>query len=424
MGREVFKGVDRRFLIKLNSAPSSVGSASFTGSDESTGFDDTVKIIDGISSGGMSTSDGGGAGGKTILRVEADFEKRKLALISSLNKELGSIKVCERVGLIKDNIKELVREAYFKSRELSRIADEHEYLVHPVVLQRPHETEYEVSPGRMIDYMAMENSVRKEINTIQRRLFDLVTDELAPRWIPGAERGKRIDRRLLARIPLGERAFFKYKIETDILSIAFTLLIDESGSMRGGKEVQAARCAVMFGKILDKLGVPFEIIGYSTIELTSAQKDACRRGDYNNCEYNRAENLRHFMYKRFHEEYNQAKLRLTKIAAYRNNFDQDNIEFAWNRLKRYAMTNAIERKVMIVVSDGQPNGGAEGRIKMQKIISEIGCDPNAEIIGIGINTHYVKDFYHKCVEIDNAQELGLNVVGLLQSAIKKGRRKW
>lgn len=427
MGRETFKGVDRRFLVRLNSAPEDSGpSSGYQRKGTSTGFDDTIQTVDGLV-GGPTTSAGTGAGGALILDLPSDFEKRKLALLKSLEKETNSIKICEQASLIKDNVKELVREAYLKSKELSRITKEEIYTVHPAIaLQKPHETECEVRLGSLPNYMSIENSVRKEINTIQRRLFDLVMDELAPRWIPGAERGKRIDRRLLARVPLGERSFFKYKMETNILSVAFTLLIDESGSMGAQKSSEAARCAVMFGKILDKLGVPFEIIGYTTASITSAQQTAYTRMNpaAQRMEYNRAENLRHFMYKRFHEQYNQVKTKLTGISAYRNNYDQDSIEFAWNRLKQYTALNGIERKIMIVISDGQPNGGREGRIKLKKVINEIGCDPNAEIIGIGIFTDYVKDFYHKCIEITNVKELGLNVVNLLQSTIKKGRRKW
>ena len=80
--------------------------------------------------------------------------------------------------------------------------------------------------------------------------------------------------------------------------------------------------------------------------------------------------------------------------------------------------------MLIVISDGQPCGGKAGRDKLKRVINEIGCDPNADVIGLGIKTNYVKDFYHKCIEINDVSELGINVVRLLESAIRKGKRKW
>ena len=88
------------------------------------------------------------------------------------------------------------------------------------------------------------------------------------------------------------------------------------------------------------------------------------------------------------------------------------------------MSNNVERKVLIVISDGQPCGGHAARDKLKRVINEIGCDPSADVIGIGIQTAHVKDFYHKCIEINDVAELGINVVRLLEGAIKKGKRKW
>ncbi len=424
MGLEIFKGANRRFLVLIDT-PFEDGPLVVSDDDEkSTGFNDTLREVSGLSGKAPIGQEGGGAGGKTKLVLPPDYEKRRLELIKQLAEESSSIRVCEKVGLIKDSVKELVKEAFLKSKEMTKIKKENVYTIDPIVDQKPHETEYKVNHGDASTYMTIENSVRKEINVIQRKLFDLVTDEMTPRWIPGEDHGKRIDRRLISRIPMGERHFFKYKLETDVLNVAFSLLVDESGSMGGSKAHEARRCAVMFGKVLDKLGVPFEIIGFTTADLTTAQGEEYSRARHGSGYYNRSENLRHFMYKRFTEQYNAIKTRLVNIDAYCNNYDQDNIEFTWNRLQRYTYANNIERKVLIVISDGQPNGGEEGRVKLKAIINEIGCDPNAEVIGIGIHSPYVKDFYHKCIEIEDVSQLGINVVKLIQSAIQKGRRKW
>lgn len=427
---EVFKGVDRRFLVVLeNPQEDKVPEEEDAGAggqetDTITGFDDTEKSRDGLS--GQAQEAGGVACGESKLELPEDFEERKKKLQKAIEDEVANMRVCEKMGVVKDSVKELVREAYLRSKELSKIKKKEEYTVHPLVEQRSEDTECEVKIATMADYVHLKNTVRKEIAVIQKRLRDIVLDEQAPRWVPGADKGKRIDRRLIARIPLGERNFFKYKVETDILNVAFFLLVDESGSMYGEKTKQARRCAIMFGEVLNTLGIPCMIAGYTTGDLTTAQMNQSRRDGrkYDGKAYGRSDNLRHNIYKRFHEPFDRVKTKLVRISAISGNYDQDHIEWAWNHLQHYCLTNGVDRKVLIVISDGQPCGGVGARDKLIRVINEIGCDPNAEIIGIGIHTDYVKDFYHKCVEIRNASELGINVVRLLESAIKKGRRKW
>jgi len=424
---ETFKGVDRRFLIPIDNkakegAETGDDIPSIKNPDDPTGFDDSPSTSEGLS--GMADQEGGVAKGKSAFQLPKDFNERKKKLEEELAKEVASMKVCERVGVVKDCVKELVKEAYLKSRELARLNKVEEYTIMPLVDQKPHETEYEVQPGTMPEYIHLENSVRKEIHVISKRLRDIVIDELAPRWIPGADKGKRIDRRLIARVPMGERKFFKYKIETNILNMAAFLLLDESGSMYGDKAGQCRRCAVMFGKILDTLNIPCMIAGFTTAALTAEQATKARREDNQGKIYGRVENLRHNIYKRFEESYNRVKTRLVKISAFANNFDQDDIEWAWGQLQQYCITHNVERKLLIVISDGMPCGGMGAREKMIRVINQIGCDKSAEIVGIGIQTNYVKDFYHKCIEIQDVAQLGMNVVSLLKSAIKKGMRKW
>lgn len=426
--KETFTGANRRFLIPLEKEVSESDEEGQEGEglgrdrDDPTGFDDSQTTGSGLS--GKANAEGGVAKGKSSLVLPKDFEERKKKLQEELAREVANMRVCEKVGVVKDCVKELVKEAYLKSRELARIEKVEEYTVMPLVNQKPHETEYEVEPGTMADYLHLENSVRKEIHVIQRYLHDIVLDEMAPRWVPGADKGKRIDRRLIARVPMGERKFFKYKIETNILNMAAFLLVDESGSMWGEKAKQARRCAIMFGKILDTIGIPCMIAGFTTADLTAQQAAKSKREEGGGRYYGRAENLRHNIYKRFNELFNRIKTRLVKINAFSNNFDQDDIEWAWEQLLQHCVVNNIERKLLIVISDGQPCGGAGAREKLQRVINQIGCDPNADIVGIGIQTPYVKDFYHKCIEINDVAELGMNVVRLLRDAIKKGMRKW
>ena len=251
-----------------------------------------------------------------------------------------------------------------------------EYTVHPICLQEPNETEFDVEAGDLAAYNALTNSVRREIAVVKKRLYQVVTNENFMRWNRPADRGVRLNRKALYKIPLGEQNIFKKKSDDKARDMAFTLLVDESGSMYGNKIVQAQRCAVMCSEILDVLQIPFEVIGFSTCDLTVEQKDKIRemsprhRDRLERQVWDRSDNLRHNMYKRFNEPFKRVKTRLTNIAARVSNYDQDHVEFAWNRLKH----RSEKRKVLIVISDSLPCGGPAARRKLKRIVNQIGRD--------------------------------------------------
>jgi cobalamin biosynthesis protein CobT len=180
----------------------------------------------------------------------------------------------------------------------------------------------------------------------------------------------------------------------------------------------------MFGKILSDLGIPCMIAGFTTTDLTSEQAAKAKREGNSGKVYSRVENLRHNIYKRFEEPYNRVKTKLVKISAFANNIDCDSLEWGWGHLQQYCLSHNIERKLFIMVSDSQPCGGVGAREKLIRVINEISCDPSSDCVGIGVQTPYCKDFFNKCIEIDDVAQLGMNVVNLLKSAIKKGMRKW
>lgn len=422
MGRvESFKGVDRRLLVPFGDEKADLDDIKESGPRDSkesstTGFDDTTRCTDGVVSQAKLSSGSGGAGGKKRFVDSPNFEERK-SLLERLDKEVSDVGFCVgELGVFKDSVKEIVQEAFIRAQEITAQKGE-EYTILPVADLPHHLTEQEVNCGDMATFLAIRKSVQKEISVIKRKLVNVVSNEIYTRWISGADRGRRVDPKLISRIPLGEENFFKYKVESDILDIACCLLIDESGSMWGNKCQQARRCGVMFSEILHAIKIPFEVIGFSTESLTGEQRTQAKNRGYCNQEFSRAENLAHYMYKRFGDDYERVKTKLVNIRARSENFDQDDIEFAWTRLQKHSIAHGIGRKLLIVVSDGLPVGGVAARQKLKRVINTIGCDPNADIVGIGINTPYVKDFYHKCIEIDDASEMGMNVVRLLSSAI-------
>lgn len=366
-------------------------------------------------SGGITKTEGGTAHGKSKLIVEYEKLKEKVDVTKEIIKEIEDPKnaVPSTFTSIRDDVKRVIQKLIEENKNKKKIEERREYTINPAVKEKPHETEVDIKAGDLDTYRRVSQSVRREMAFIKTKLQRIVMDKQYKRWGGMYERGRRINRKYLHRIPVGDFRIFQNKEESDIKDVAFTLLVDESGSMSGGKTREARRATIMFGEILDALGVPFEILGFSTQNLTGEQARVSKA--YTDNYYNRSDRLMHHVFKRFDEQYNQVKTRLALINAYSNNYDQESVEFAWNRLR----LRDEKRKVLIVFSDGMPNGDKEGCLMLKDLIAEISADPNHQVIGIGIQTKCVKQFYPKSVEVERIEELGMNVVQLIEDTFKK-----
>lgn len=384
------------------------------------GFDDSERVNHGTHGEHSSEGrmfEGGMAHGKSRFEAIQDC-------IDRARKEAADPKVIVSMKPFKEDVKEIVKEAVQKAKELKAKKEQiKRYTTHPLFQQKDKETEFDIKPKSEDSaiYAKCVAYVRPQIAFIKKKLMRLVNDKSYARWLGGERRGKRVDRNVLHRIPCGERNLFKKKVESDIKDVCFSLVVDESGSMWGQKCEQSRYAAIMFSEILSAIRVPFEVIGYTTTGLSDKQRaEQTKYAHCSNHSYNRADNLQHNMYKRFDEKYEYAKVRLAQIGASGCNYDQDHMEFVWNRVKK----REEKRKVIIWLSDGQPCGGEEARFKLKWMVNMIGLTEGCDIIGIGIQSDYVADFYHKHVIIDDVKQLGMNVVRLVEAAFtKRGGKK-
>lgn len=188
-----------------------------------------------------------------------------------------------------------------------------------------------------------------------------------------------------------QERIFKRKLENTTLDAAVYVLIDFSGSMGGQKVVNAAHSAILLNDALGSLRVPTELCTF-----TWGWHDA-----------------EHYVVKRFDEKVNQEQLagRLSEAADNMNgNGDGDSVLWAYNRIK----ARPEKKKILIVLSDGQPadgNGDYIGFLK--QVVKDIEADKHVDIYGIGIMSSAVKKFYSKCSVINEPEELEtalLNVI--------------
>jgi cobaltochelatase CobT len=251
--------------------------------------------------------------------------------------------------------------------------------------------------------------VRKLANKLQRQL--LAKQNRA--WEFDLEEGL-LDSSKLTRViidPYNSLSFKKEK-DLDFKDTIVTLLIDNSGSMRGRPITIAALCADILSRTLERCSVKVEILGFTTRNWKGGQSR--EEWNKNNKPINpgRLNDLRHIIYKSADSKWRQSKKNLglmLKEGLLKENIDGEAISWAHSRLKK----RKEERKILMVISDGAPvddstlsvNPGDFLEKNLKKIVKFIENKNEIEILAIGIG-HDVSRYYKKAIKITDVQELG------------------
>jgi hypothetical protein len=207
--------------------------------------------------------------------------------------------------------------------------------------------------------------VAKNISYFKQYLRLLIQDLTTTKQLRGQRRGI-LDEKVMVKAAMGNDRVFKRRYDFDIPSIAFSLLIDRSGSMGGegsAKCEHARDAAILFSEVLDGLGIPFEVAMF-----TSDLGDKFT--------------IQHYFVKRWDEEYKRVRARLGDSPGKANNDDGASIRLAMERLDR----RPERLRYLIVIGDGNPCGSGRPREFMLetmklytgKPIIAIG-DPHAEL---------------------------------------------
>ena len=205
---------------------------------------------------------------------------------------------------------------------------------------------------------------------------------------------------------------FKKEKDLDFKDTIVTLLIDNSGSMRGRPITIAAICADILSRTLERCSVKVEILGFTTKNWKGgkSRQEWNRLGKTKNP--GRLNDLRHIIYKSADSHWRQSKKNLglmLKEGLLKENIDGEAITWAFNRLKK----RKEERKILMVISDGAPvddstlsvNSGDFLEKNLKKIVKFIENKSEIEILAIGIG-HDVSRYYKKAIKISDVQELG------------------
>jgi cobaltochelatase CobT len=255
----------------------------------------------------------------------------------------------------------------------------------------------------------LSNVVARLANRLQRRL--LAQQNRA--WSFDLEEGM-LDVARLTRVIIDPTAplSFKQEEDTEFRDTVVSLLIDNSGSMRGRPIMVAAVCADILARTLERCAVKVEVLGFTT----RAWKGGASRDDWLKAGKppapGRLNDLRHIVYKAADAPWRRARKNLglmMREGLLKENIDGEALMWAHQRL----IGRPEQRRILMVISDGAPvddstlsvNSGHYLERHLRKVIAEIEGKSPVELIAIGIG-HDVTRYYRRAVTIVDVEQLG------------------
>jgi cobaltochelatase CobT len=273
--------------------------------------------------------------------------------------------------------------------------------------------------------IGFQDLITKLANKLQRQL--LAKQNRA--WDFDLEEGL-LDSSKLPRIimdPYNSLSFKKEK-DLDFKDTIVTILIDNSGSMRGRPITIAAICADILSRTLERCSVKVEILGFTTKNWKGGKCRELWNKKGKPKMPGRLNDLRHIIYKSADTHWRQAKNNLglmLKEGLLKENIDGEAISWAFSRIKK----RKEERKILMVISDGAPvddstlsvNSGDFLEKHLKKIVKHIEDKSEIEILAIGIG-HDVSRYYNRAIKITDVNELGDVMISQLSELFEKKNR--
>ena len=255
---------------------------------------------------------------------------------------------------------------------------------------------------------ALSSAVARLANKLQRRLMA----QQNRAWDFDLEEGQ-LDVARLTRIVIDPMhpLSFKHERDTDFRDTVVTLLLDNSGSMRGRPIMVAACCADILARTLERCGVKVEILGFTTKAWKGGQARESWLAAGKPQGPGRLNDLRHIIYKTADAPWRRAKRNLALMmreGLLKENIDGEAVAWAHQRL----LGRPENRRILMVISDGAPvddstlsvNSGSYLEQHLRQVIEEIETKSPVELIAIGIG-HDVTRYYRRAVTINDPTEL-------------------
>jgi len=272
----------------------------------------------------------------------------------------------------------------------------------------------------------LQSIVAKLANKLQRQLLAKQNRS----WEFDLEEGI-LDSSKLSRVIIDPNNSLSYKMEKEIefKDTVVTLLIDNSGSMRGRPISVAAICADILSRTLERCSVKVEVLGFTTKNWKGGKSREKWNLENKPSNPGRLNDLRHIVYKSADKPWRQAKKNLglmLKEGLLKENIDGEALLWAHKRIS----IRKEERKILMIISDGAPvddstlsvNSGDYLEKHLKQTVKWIEENSKIEILAVGIG-HDVTRYYKKAIKITDVQELGDVMIGQLTKLFKEKSNK-
>ncbi|WP_062204093.1 cobaltochelatase subunit CobT [Aureimonas sp. AU12] len=256
--------------------------------------------------------------------------------------------------------------------------------------------------------VSLQGAVGRLANRLQRRLMAQQNRS----WDFDLEEGY-LDTARLTRLVTDPMQPLSFKMErdTDFRDTIVTLLIDNSGSMRGRPITVAATCADILARTLERCGVKVEVLGFTTRAWKGGQSREAWLKAGKPQKPGRLNDIRHIIYKSADAPWRRARRNLglmMREGLLKENIDGEALIWAHNRL----LARSEQRRILMMISDGAPvddstlsvNPGNYLERHLRAVIEEIETRSPVELLAIGIG-HDVTRYYRRAVTITDAEEL-------------------
>ena len=243
-------------------------------------------------------------------------------------------------------------------------------------------------------------------------------------WVDFARRQEQITRVIIDPMhPLS----FKHERDAEFRDTVVTLLLDNSGSMRGRPIMVAACCADILARTLERCGVKVEILGFTTRAWKGGQAREAWLAAGKPPNPGRLNDLRHIIYKPADAPWRRAKRSLALMmreGLLKENIDGEALSWAHRRL----LARPERRRILMMISDGAPvddftlsvNTGCYLERHLRQVIEEIETRSSVELIAIGIG-HDVTRYYRRAVTITDPSELAGAMTDKLVELFEEGQ---
>lgn len=277
-----------------------------------------------------------------------------------------------------------------------------------------------VKDGNRSDYKSFLNLTNHMVPVIKKKMTRSLLSTAVNSWETGKPRG-RLDSRAAYKVALGTSSnVFKERVVAVGHDTAVMLMIDHSGSMHGEPLLLASQASIILGEVLNSIGIPFSVAGFSTGGSNTATDRKAKASQTDMDIYTRWGDLWIGVYKDFDENWTSVNHRLIRMVENGHNTTYDGESLRWGA--KQLLSRPEKRKIMFWLNDGEPSplpGDNMPAHIAYAVESAKDVESVVELIAVGIYSSSVSRYYKNCIVVRKLDELPKLCVNELDALLRR-----